>query len=212
LGGIPKDRRSRYARCGLLEQFQPFPTHAVLGTHETGDVAARTRQARNQAGADRVTRRRENNEDDRCRLLGGHDRSSRRRDDDINLAPDEFGRDLGGALGATLRPAILDRDRATLDSAEFAQPLDKGGDPLARDKEPDGRQLRRLLRPRRERPRRRTADERNEVAPWQRIGPCFGPVLVVFGFGCHRLASSPEQCLANCGPARRVRLRRPAEA
>ncbi|MGA6969395.1 MAG: hypothetical protein WBZ51_37945, partial [Xanthobacteraceae bacterium] len=27
---------------------------------------------------------------------------------------------------------------------------------------------------------------------WQRIGPCFGPVLVVFGFGCHWLASSPR--------------------
>ena len=27
---------------------------------------------------------------------------------------------------------------------------------------------------------------------WQRIGPCFGPVLVVFGFGCHWLASSPN--------------------
>ena len=150
--------------------------------------------------------------DNRRHLLG---RKSSRRivdGDDIYLEPDELGRDLGPAVRTCLAPPVLDRDRATLDSAEFAQPLDKGGDPLARDKEPDGRQLRRLLRPRRERPRRRTADERNEVAPWQRIGPCFGPVLVVFGFGCHRLASSPEQCLANCGPARRVRLRRPAEA
>ena len=38
---------------------------------------------------------------------------------------------LGGALGATLRPAILDRDSTTLDPAEFAQPLHKTGHPWA---------------------------------------------------------------------------------
>ena len=52
-----------------------------------------------------------------------------RRDDDIDLEPDELGRDLGVALGAALRPAILDRDRATLDPAELAQPLHKSGGP-----------------------------------------------------------------------------------
>ena len=82
-----------------------------------------------------------------------------RRDDDVDLEPDELGRDLGVALVASLRPAILDRDGATLDPAEFAQSLHKGGGPLApgrrrgRAQEPDGRQLRRLLRARRERPR-----------------------------------------------------------
>jgi hypothetical protein len=44
----------------------------------------------------------------------------------------------------------------------------------------------------------------------QRIGPCFGPVLVVFGFGSHGSVIA-EQCLANCGPARHARLRRLAE-
>ena len=29
-GRIPKDRRSRHARCDLLEQFQPFRAHAVF--------------------------------------------------------------------------------------------------------------------------------------------------------------------------------------
>jgi hypothetical protein len=32
-----------------------------------------------------------------------------RRDNDIDLEPDELGRDLGGALLAALRPAIFDR-------------------------------------------------------------------------------------------------------
>jgi hypothetical protein len=75
-------------------------------------------------------------------------------------------------LGASLRPAILGRNIATLDPAEFAQSLHKGADPTAverrrvRAQEPDGRQLRRLLRPRRKRPRRhRTAEQRDELAP-----------------------------------------------
>ena len=38
---------------------------------------------------------------------------------------------LGIALGASLRPAVLDRDGAALDPAEFAQPLHKRLDPCA---------------------------------------------------------------------------------
>ena len=91
-----------------------------------------------------------------------------RRDNDIDFEPDELGRDLGEALAASLRPAILDRDGAALDPAEFAQPLHKSGDPWAlgrrrgRAQEPDGRQLARLLRARRERPRRRRAAEQGD--------------------------------------------------
>jgi hypothetical protein len=63
---------------------------------------------------------------------------------------------------STFCPAILDRDGATFDPAEFAQSLHKCGGPFALDgrreraQEPDSRQLR-LLRARRERPRRRAA-------------------------------------------------------
>jgi hypothetical protein len=121
--------------------------------------------------AHRVPRQRKDDRDDRCRLLCCGDCGSR-RDDDIHLEPDELGRDLGVAFAVSLRPAIRDRDGATLDPTEFAQPLHEGGDPLAvgcgraRNKEPDGRQLRRLLRPYRTRPRnRRTANKPNELPP-----------------------------------------------
>jgi hypothetical protein len=53
-GGIPKDRRSRHARRDLLEQLQPFPGHAVFSGHKTGGVAARPRQAFDEAGGDRI--------------------------------------------------------------------------------------------------------------------------------------------------------------
>src|SRR5262249_16092429 len=82
----------------------------------------------------------------------------------------------GGALIASLRPAILDCDGATIDPAEFAQPLDKGGVPVslgrrcARTQDSDGRHLRSLLRARRQRPRgSRAAEQRNELAPLHSI-------------------------------------------
>ena len=53
------------------------------------------------------------------------------RDDDINLEADELGRDLGGALVASLRPAIFDCDCPSLGPAEFVQSLHKSGGPLA---------------------------------------------------------------------------------
>ena len=66
-------------------------------------------------------------------------------DNDIDLEPDQLGGDFGEALAASLRPPILDRDIATFDPAEVAQPLHKSSGPLAsartrgRAQEPDGR-------------------------------------------------------------------------
>src|SRR5262249_8729255 len=94
------------------------------------------------------------------------------RENDIDLEPDQFGGDLSETLAAALRPANLNRDVATFHPTEFAQPLHECGEPLALDQgrggaqESDGRQLARLLPPRRERPRRRRAAyKRDERAP-----------------------------------------------
>jgi hypothetical protein len=43
-------------------------------------------------------------------------------DDEIDLQPDEIGRDSGRAIVAGFRPAQVDPDGAVLDPAEFAQP------------------------------------------------------------------------------------------
>src|SRR5262249_42749018 len=91
-------------------------------------------------------------------------------DDDVNLEPHELGPDLSEALAAAFRPAILDRDRAAFDPAQFAQSLDKRGDPKAPGRkractqESDSRQLSRLLRAGRERPRRRAAEQHDEIS------------------------------------------------
>ena len=50
---------------------------------------------------------------------------------DIDPVSDEVRREFGGAITTSLRPSIFDRDVATLDPAEFAQPFQKCGNPLA---------------------------------------------------------------------------------
>src|SRR6516225_7259208 len=52
--GVPKYRRSRHAESYLFEQFKPFPTCAEFETYETGGIAARPRQAVDQAAADGI--------------------------------------------------------------------------------------------------------------------------------------------------------------
>src|SRR5262249_9542198 len=70
---------------------------------------------------------------------------------------------------SSLRPAILNRDGAALDPAEFAQPLHKSGPPRvhgygrAGAQDPVGGGLRRR-RARGARPGRRAADERDDLA------------------------------------------------
>jgi len=87
----------------------------------------------------------------------GH--SASRCENDIDLEPDELGRDLRHALAASFRPAIRYCDGASLDPAEFAQPLQKSSNvtwsgPERADRQvPDSRQLPRLLRARRDRQR-----------------------------------------------------------
>ena len=98
-----------------------------------------------------------------------------RRKNDIDLEADKLSRDLDVALAAPLSPAILNRDIATLDPAEFVESLYKRGDPLAPGRrrgsaqESDSRQLARLLRVRGERPCGRASEKRDELSSLQMI-------------------------------------------
>src|SRR5262245_7745182 len=108
-----------------------LPTVSTCWSDRPVTLLAGSSQTRDQANADWIAGRRENDGNDRRRLLGSQDPASRPWDHDINVASDELGRNFSEALAATLRPPILDRDGATLDPAEFAQPLNKDGEPLA---------------------------------------------------------------------------------
>src|SRR5262249_48690183 len=92
-------------------------------------------------------------------------------DNDVHLEPRQLGGQLRRAFGASLRPAILDSDGAPVGPAEFVQPLHESRSPRcpggggSGPQITDGRELRRLLRARRERPRsRNTTEQRDELA------------------------------------------------
>jgi hypothetical protein len=95
-------------------------------------------------------------------VLQGDDLRSSGSDDDIDFELDELAGNLGGEIAASLCPTRHDRDGAALDPAKLMQPLDESGNPTAvrrrcSAKISDGRQLARLLRCRRQWPRRRAA-------------------------------------------------------
>ena len=58
---------------------------------------------------------REDDRDDRSRLLHRDGIVACGRDDDVDPLPDELGCDFGDTLGSSFRPAMLDRDGAFLD-------------------------------------------------------------------------------------------------
>src|SRR5262249_56076281 len=62
-------RQTPETRDSLAQEFEPLAGKIVLLDRQAGDVAARTRQARDQAGGDWVARHREHDRNDRCRLL-----------------------------------------------------------------------------------------------------------------------------------------------
>ena len=112
----------------LAQKFESLTGKISCLHRQAGDVSARPSQRSDQTSFNGVDRNREDNRDDRRRLLCGEDRASHRKDD-IHLEADELGRDLRVAFRASLRPPILDRDRATFDPAEFTQPLHKSRRP-----------------------------------------------------------------------------------
>src|SRR5215467_4338488 len=167
IAGIAHNCQSAQTGHSLAQNFETFGSKICGLARQAGEVAARSPQTRYEAGGNRVARQREDDWDDRGRLLCREDRLGPIRHNHIDLEPDELGCDLGGAFIATLRPAILDRDILPLAPAQLTQPLHKGAGPLAlccsraRAKEPDGRQLR-LLRPRHHRPCCRAAEQSDE--------------------------------------------------
>src|SRR5262249_46979287 len=133
--------------------------------------AGRSRQTRDQAHTDRVPDRCEHDRDDRRRLLCRHYGWGSPSDDDVDFEPGKLGRDFGQAIAAPVCPAIFDRDRAALDPTEVVEPPRECDRPLtfrqrcAVAQEPDNWSLRRLLRPRRNWPSRRAAEQRDDRAP-----------------------------------------------
>jgi hypothetical protein len=138
-------------------------------------VAAGPGETCDQTETDRVLADGEDNWNGRgCRL--GHERPTVAESGDHgDPSPDQVSRQLGEAIQTVLGPAIEDGEIVPLDKTGFPQPCMKSAQAVgsrphrAGADVPDHRQDR-LLRPRRARPhRRRAAEQRDELAPFQLI-------------------------------------------
>src|SRR5215831_3654518 len=166
----------------LGEQLEAFGRQVAGENTEAGEVATRSRQTSDEAGADRVADAGENDRDCRGRVLR---RECRREaaacNDQIDLAVDKMGGHRGQPIIATLGPAVFDRNVLPLDVAGFAQSLTERGDcqcswlGRAAVKEADNRH-RLLLRTGQERICRRAGENRYEIpAPHpQPLDPTLG--------------------------------------
>src|SRR5260221_508871 len=90
---IEHDRQAAQIWYNLAQKFESLATKIALLVRQPGDVAARSRKTGDQAGACRVPRRREYDRNDRCRFLYRKGWNGSPRDTDIDLEPDEYGRD-----------------------------------------------------------------------------------------------------------------------
>src|SRR5215831_4669505 len=137
---------------------------------DTGDVAARPVETGDEAELDRVGSRGEDNRNSTSRGLGSQTGRSAGRGNDRDSSTNEVGRLRRQSLVPAFRPAILDRQVLAVYVAGFPQSLAKRGCvesiPLRRCavEESDCRHCR-LLRARRERPRRRAAEKLDQFSP-----------------------------------------------
>src|SRR5262249_22204321 len=139
---------------------------------DTGEIAARPREAADKTEPDRVFADQEYDGNSRGRRLGRKRRGrASGRDNDANLTADQIVRELREAIDAILRPAINDGHVFTFGKADLFQALAECAETARHGirrsaiEEPDHRH-RWLLRARRDRPRgRRATDERDELAP-----------------------------------------------
>ena len=154
-----------------MQEPQPLGRHLRGEKIDAGCVAAGPGEAGDKTKPDRVIADTEDDRDRRCCSFG----RERRRDvagrgDHGHLSADQIGQQRRQAIVLDLQPVVLDRDVLAFDVAGFVEAFaergHKAGVGIGRpvSDKPDHRQ-RRLLRPRRKRPRNsRTAEQRDEFA------------------------------------------------
>src|SRR5262249_38434127 len=95
---IGQDRQPTETGNNLAQQFEALACEISEQDRKAGDVATWSRQVGDNAAADCVSYTRDDDRNARWSLLYRQGWSGCRRRNDINLEPDEFGRDLGEAL------------------------------------------------------------------------------------------------------------------
>src|SRR5262245_12920351 len=170
---LAKDCRPGDAWCDLLEQLQPFPADRILVDREAGHVASGTRQAFHIAGCNRVCDTGEHDRDGAACFQQGRDSAAGKGEDDIRRERNELGCMFSCDINFAVAPAIVDADILPLRPTEMLQGLDESPYSVLRFRvvygprceHADAPNALRLLRVRRDRPRRRcAAEQRDELA------------------------------------------------
>src|SRR5262249_35566892 len=107
IGDIGQNRQAPQTGHDLLQDLESLPGSVRRLDGYSRDVAAGPGQAGDDAGAYRIARRREHDRDRRGGLLCCEGGRRVVRDDNINLEPGEFVRELSKALAASLALAIF---------------------------------------------------------------------------------------------------------
>ena len=103
--GMVPSTAARVTRRDLLEQLQPFAADAVFEHSKAGGVAARPRQAVDEAGADRVGDTHEHDRHSAGRLLQQPQPWRASGQDDVGRERDQFRRVLANALASSPAPS-----------------------------------------------------------------------------------------------------------
>ena len=176
-GSIPQHRHPFYARRDLFEQLQPFCADAVFERRKTSDVAPWVREAVNKAGADRIRHQHENDRHGASYLLQRSSGLLASGQDYVRRERDQFGRILPKTRYIAQGEAVVDLHIAALGPAQLLQLFQERS--VARPclrivfgqvrEHADAPNALALLRPRRHRPRRRAAEQGDELASFHSI-------------------------------------------
>src|SRR5262245_19449383 len=162
----------------FVQQAKPFADDQHVEPTHSRDIAARPVEATHESLVNRIAASREHDRNRFCHCHRSQYRSATsRRDDHVDLAADQIGRQDRQAIEPILRKTVLDRHVAAIDIAGFTQTTaercqEVGPVILAKHVQESDHRHRRLLRACCERPRGHPAAEHcHEVAPLHRAHP-----------------------------------------
>jgi len=165
-------RKLAHRRNKFAQQLHPLSDRILMLRGRAGHVVAGSRETGNETGTYGVAYDREDDRDRCGRLLRSQCRCRAVSHNYRHIESHKRRSERGELLNSPFRPAIFDGEVAALRPPMVLEPLHEGRHPFGvsrrarRPQEPYGRQLRRLLRVRRERHAcRRTADKCDELAP-----------------------------------------------
>src|SRR5262245_54819401 len=165
-------RHARHARRDLLKQLRPFPRQTIFELHKAGGIAARLRQASNQARSDGIGNDYKHNWHGASYLVQPLHGRAAYCQNDIWRKCDQLFRFSASFFDITSAPAIVEPNVTSVRPAQFLQLLTEHGVPCldvrfvcgARKRAYEPHALR-LLSPRHQRPPCRATEPSDEGSP-----------------------------------------------